>query len=87
VIALIEVKVLPHFTSRHDRERGRAQLNRRARTEGAPGGGIQDAAGAHYSSALAAYSNQKFEFRPLRAKPTDTDVTVNVRVLQSAPSP
>jgi phospholipid transport system substrate-binding protein len=35
-----------------------------------------------YASALAAYSDQKFEFRPLRAKPTDTEVTVQVRVLQ-----
>jgi hypothetical protein len=40
-----------------------------------------------YSSAIAAYSNQKFDFRPLRAKPTDTDVTVNVRVLQSGTQP
>ena len=35
-----------------------------------------------YASALAAYSEQKFDFRPLRAKSSDTDVTVNVRVLQ-----
>ena len=35
-----------------------------------------------YASALAAYSEQKLDFRPLRAKPNDTDVTVNVRVLQ-----
>ena len=35
-----------------------------------------------YASALSAYSEQKFDFRPLRAKPTDTDVTVQVRVLQ-----
>ena len=35
-----------------------------------------------YASALASYSDQKFDFRPLRAKPTDTDVTVNVRVIQ-----
>ena len=40
-----------------------------------------------YASALAAYSDQKFEFRPLRAKPTDTDVTVNVRVLQPGAQP
>src|SRR5207249_1432121 len=33
-----------------------------------------------YASALAAFAEQKLEFRPLRAKPTDTDVTVNVRV-------
>ena len=35
-----------------------------------------------YASALSAYSDQKFDFRPLRARPTDTDVTVQVRVLQ-----
>jgi phospholipid transport system substrate-binding protein len=40
-----------------------------------------------YASALAAYSDQKFDFRPLRAKPTDTDVTVNVRVLQQGAQP
>jgi phospholipid transport system substrate-binding protein len=40
-----------------------------------------------YASALAAYSEQKFDFRPLRAKPTDTDVTVNVRVLQGSNQP
>jgi phospholipid transport system substrate-binding protein len=40
-----------------------------------------------YASALAAYSEQKFEFRPLRAKPTDTDVTVQVRVLQVGAQP
>src|SRR5438046_8816172 len=40
-----------------------------------------------YASALAAFAEQKFEFRPLRAKPTDTDVTVNVRVLQSGTQP
>jgi phospholipid transport system substrate-binding protein len=40
-----------------------------------------------YASALAAYSDQKFDFRPLRARPTDTDVTVNVRVMQSGAQP
>ena len=40
-----------------------------------------------YASALAAYSEQKFDFRPLRAKATDTDVTVNVRVLQPGTQP
>src|SRR5262245_65681963 len=40
-----------------------------------------------YASALAAYSEQKFEYRPLRAKPTDTDVTVQVRVLQPGAQP
>jgi phospholipid transport system substrate-binding protein len=40
-----------------------------------------------YASALAAYSEQRFDYRPLRARPTDTDVTVNVRVLQSGAQP
>src|ERR1044071_6596476 len=40
-----------------------------------------------YASALAAYSDQKFDFRPLRAKPSDTDVMVNVRVLQPGAQP
>jgi phospholipid transport system substrate-binding protein len=40
-----------------------------------------------YASALAAYSDQKFDFRPLRAKPTDTDVVVQVRVLQPGTQP
>src|SRR5258706_14449813 len=40
-----------------------------------------------YASALAAYSDQKFDFRPLRARPGDTDVTVNVRVLQPGTQP
>src|SRR6188768_1986719 len=40
-----------------------------------------------YASALAAYSEQKFDFRPLRAKPTDTDVTVQVRVIQPGAQP
>jgi phospholipid transport system substrate-binding protein len=40
-----------------------------------------------YASALSAYSEQKLDFRPLRAKPTDTDVTVQVRVLQPGAQP
>jgi len=40
-----------------------------------------------YASALAAYSEQRFDYRPLRAKPTDTDVTVQVRVIQSGAQP
>ena len=89
VIALIEAKVLPHF-------------NFQAMTSSAVGRNW-DKAGAEqkarlidefktllvrtYSSALASYSNQKFDFRPLRAKPTDTDVTVNVRIMQSGTQP
>jgi phospholipid transport system substrate-binding protein len=89
VIALIETKVLPHF-------------NFQAMTASAVGRNWDKASAEQkvrlneefkillvrtYSSALSAYSSQKFEFRPLRAKPTDTDVTVNVRVLQTGTQP
>jgi phospholipid transport system substrate-binding protein len=40
-----------------------------------------------YASALAAFSEQRLEFRPLRARPTDTDVIVNVRVIQPGSQP
>jgi phospholipid transport system substrate-binding protein len=40
-----------------------------------------------YASALAAFAGQRFDFRPLRAKPGDTDVTVNVRVMQPGAQP
>ena len=40
-----------------------------------------------YASALAAYSDQRFDFRPLHARPSDTDVTVQVRVIQSGAQP
>jgi phospholipid transport system substrate-binding protein len=40
-----------------------------------------------YTSALTAYAGQRFEFRPLRAKADDTDVTVDVRILQPGSQP
>lgn len=40
-----------------------------------------------YASSLNAFGDQKFDFRPLRLKPEDTDVTVQVRVLQPGSQP
>lgn len=40
-----------------------------------------------YSSAISTYRDQKFDFRPLRAKPTDTDVTVQVKIAQGSREP
>jgi phospholipid transport system substrate-binding protein len=40
-----------------------------------------------YASSLSAFGDQKFDFRPLRMKPDDTEVTVQVRVLQSGAQP
>lgn len=89
VIALIETKVLPHFNFQamsasavgHNWNKANAEQKGRLTEE------FKTLLVRTYSSAIASYSDQKFDFRPLRAKPTDTDVTVNVRVLQSGAQP
>ena len=89
VIALIEAKVLPHFnfqamtSSAVGRNWDKANADQRLRLMDE----FKTLLVRTYASALASYSNQKFDFRPLRAKPTDTDVTVNVRILQSGTEP
>ena len=89
VIALIEAKVLPHFnfqamtSSAVGRNWDKASAEQKARLTDE----FKTLLVRTYSSALASYSNQKFDFRPLRAKPTDTDVTVNVRIMQSGDQP
>ena len=89
VIELIEAKVMPHFnfqamtTSVVGRNWDKASAEQKARLIEE----FKTLLVLTYSSALAAYSNQKFDFRPLRAKPTDTDVTVNVRILRSGSQP
>lgn len=40
-----------------------------------------------YASSLSTFGDQKFDFRPLRMKPDDDVVTVEVRVLQSGAQP
>ena len=89
VIGLIDAKVLPHFSfqtmtaSAVGRNWDKATPEQKAQLMEE----FKTLLVRTYASAIAAYSNQKFEFRPLRAKPTDTDVTVNVRVLQSGNQP
>ena len=89
VIALIETKVLPHFNfqamtaSAVGRNWDKANAEQKARLVEE----FKTLLVRTYSSAIASYSNQKFDFRPLRAKPTDTDVTVNVRVMQGGSQP
>ncbi len=84
VIDLVEAKVIPHFNFASMTAMAVGQNWRQANP--AQKARLTDEFKTllvrTYSSALAAYGDQKFEFRPLRAKPTDTDVTVNVRVLQ-----
>ena len=40
-----------------------------------------------YASSLTVFRDQNFDFRPLRMRPADTDVTVLVRVLQPGAQP
>jgi len=89
LVELIEAKVLPHFNFASmtalamGQGWGKATPEQKKRlTEE-----FKTLLVRTYASALAAYSEQKFDFRPLRAKPSDTDVTVNVRVLQPGAQP
>jgi len=89
LIELIEAKVLPHFNfpamtalaMGQSWNKASAEQKKRLTEE------FRTLLVRTYASALAAYSDQKLEFRPLRAKPTDTDVTVNVRVVQAGAQP
>ena len=89
LIALIDAKVLPHFNFSsmtalamgQNWNKATPEQKKRLTEE------FRTLLVRTYASALAAYSDQKFDFRPLRAKPTDTDVTVQVRVLQAGAQP
>jgi phospholipid transport system substrate-binding protein len=89
IVTLIEDKVLPHFnftamtSSAVGRNWDKATMEQKSRLTDE----FKTLLVRTYASSLAAYNDQKFDFRPLRAKPTDTDVTVNVRVLQSGSQP
>jgi phospholipid transport system substrate-binding protein len=89
VIDLVEEKVLPHFNFTDMTALAAGQNWPKATPE-------QKKRLTHefrtllvrtYASALAAYRDQKFDFLPLHAGPTDTDVTVRVKVLQSGAQP
>jgi len=89
LIEVIESKVLPHFNfgamtalAMGQNWRKTTPEQRKRLTEE-----FKTLLVRTYASALAAYSDQRFDYRPLRAKPTDTDVTVHVRVMQSGAQP
>ena len=89
LVSVIEEKVLPHFNFTAmtalamGQNWGKAPPEQKKQLTEA----FKTLLVRTYASALAAYSTQKFDFRPLRAKSTDTDVTVNVRVLQPGGQP
>jgi phospholipid transport system substrate-binding protein len=89
LIQVIEAKVLPHFNFTSmtalaaGQSWGKATPDQKKRLVEE----FRTLLVRTYASALSAYSEQRFDFRPLRARPTDTDVTVNVRVIQSGAQP
>ena len=89
LVQLIDAKVLPHFNFTAMTALAMGQSWNKANPEQKKrlAEEFRTLLVRTYASALAAYSEQKFDFRPLRAKPTDTDVTVQVRVLQSGAQP
>ena len=89
LIGLINEKVLPHFnfTSMAALAMGQSWNKATPEQKKRVTDEFKTLLVRTYASALASYSDQKFDFRPLRAKPADTDVTVNVRVLQPGTQP
>ena len=89
IIDLVETKVLPHFDFTGmtglalgpNWPKANAEQRKQLTFE------FRTLLVRTYASALAAYRDQKFDFRPLRLKSTDTDVTVQVRVMQSGAQP
>lgn len=89
LIQVIEAKVLPHFNFQSMTALAMGQSWNKASTEQKKQliEEFKTLLVRTYASALAAYSEQRFDYRPLRAKPTDTDVTVQVRVIQPGAQP
>jgi len=89
IVDLVEAKVLPHFNFTAmtrlavatNWDKATAEQKRQLTEE------FKTLLVRTYSSALSTYRDQKFDFRPLRAKPTDTDVTVQVRIAQGGREP
>jgi phospholipid transport system substrate-binding protein len=89
LIQLIEAKVLPHFNFQSMTALAMGQSWNKASAEQKKQltEEFKTLLVRTYASALAAYSEQRFDYRPLRARPTDTDVTVQVRVIQPGAQP
>jgi phospholipid transport system substrate-binding protein len=88
-IALIEEKALPHFNFLGMTalavgpawQKATPEQKKRLAAE------FRDLLVRTYASSLTVFREQNFDFRPLRMKPADTDVTVLVRVLQQGSQP
>ena len=89
IAELVEARILPHFDFRHTTQIAMGINWRRATPE------QQEQLTREfrallvrtYSGALAGYSDQVIEFRPLRAQPGDIEVTVRSQVRRSGAEP
>lgn len=89
MVALIDAKIVPHFnfTSMTASAAGATWSKASPEQKAKLTDEFRTLMVRTYASSISAYKDQKFDFRPLRGKPTDTDVTVNVRVMQSGTEP
>ncbi len=89
ISALVEAKILPHFDFRRTTQvamgvnwrRASADQQERLTSE------FKLLLVRTYSGALASYRDQVIEFKPLRASPGDSEVTVRSQVKQSGAEP
>jgi len=88
-IALVEEKVLPHFTFTRMTALAMGPNWRKATPEQQQAlvNEFRTLLVRTYSTALSAYRNQVIEVKPLRAKPDDADVMVRSEVKQSGTEP
>ena len=88
VADLIETKVVPHFNFARMTRIAMARNWQRASPEQQKEltGEFKTLLVRTYSTAISNYRDQKIDYRPLRAKPEDTEVTVKSEVKQSGSS-
>jgi phospholipid transport system substrate-binding protein len=88
VAELLETKVVPHFNFTRMTRIAMARNWRSASPEQQKEltGEFKTLLVRTYSTAISNYRDQKIDYRPLRAKPEDTEVTVKSEVKQSGSS-
>lgn len=89
ITALVDAKIVPHFDFRRITRIAMGASWRRANPEQQERvtREFQTLLVRTYSGALAGYRNQAIEFKPLRAAPDDTEVTVKSQVRQPGAEP
>lgn len=86
---LVDAKVLPHFNFRRTTQiaMGTSWRHATPAQQDELTGQFKQLLVRTYSGALASYRDQAIEFRPLRAKPGETEVTVRSVVKQGGTAP